>query len=37
MSGRDESGHAPGGFPTDTDIAAQVEAFLAQLDQGDPQ
>ncbi len=24
-------------LPTDTDIAAQVEAFLAQLDQGDPQ
>jgi proteasome assembly chaperone (PAC2) family protein len=24
-------------LPADTDIAAQVEAFLAQLDQGDPQ
>ncbi|HYO86112.1 MAG TPA: PAC2 family protein [Dermatophilaceae bacterium] len=24
-------------LPSDTDIAAQVEAFLAQLDQGDPQ
>ncbi len=37
MAGRASQSAGSDGLPTDTDIAAQVEAFLAQLDQGDPQ
>ena len=37
MAGRANRPQGADALPTDTDIAAQVEAFLAQLDQGDPQ
>ncbi len=37
MAGRASRPPGADALPTDTDIAAQVEAFLAQLDQGDPQ
>jgi hypothetical protein len=37
MASRANQPAGSGALPTDTDIAAQVEAFLAQLDQGDPQ
>jgi hypothetical protein len=37
MAGRANRPDGSDALPTDTDIAAQVEAFLAQLDQGDPQ
>jgi hypothetical protein len=37
MAGRASPHGGSGSLPSDTDIAAQVEAFLAQLDQGDPQ
>ena len=37
MVGRANAPAGSNALPTDTDIAAQVEAFLAQLDQGDPQ
>ena len=35
MSGRAEAGRHPRRVSTDVDIAAQVEAFLAELEQGD--
>lgn len=37
MSGRAEAGRHPRRVSTDVDIAAQVEAFLAELEQGDGQ
>jgi hypothetical protein len=37
MAGRANQSAGASTLPTDVDIAAQVEAFLAQLDQGDPQ
>jgi hypothetical protein len=37
MAGRANESVGSDALPADTDIAAQVEAFLAQLDQGDPQ
>jgi len=37
MAGRADRPAGADALPSDTDIAAQVEAFLAQLDQGDPQ
>ncbi|MCU0262587.1 MAG: PAC2 family protein, partial [Candidatus Nanopelagicales bacterium] len=37
MAGRANRPQGSDALSTDTDIAAQVEAFLAQLDQGDPQ
>jgi len=37
MASRANQPAGGGALPDDTDIAAQVEAFLAQLDQGDPQ
>jgi PAC2 family len=37
MSSRADQPAGADALPSDTDIAAQVEAFLAQLDQGDPQ
>ncbi len=37
MAGRANSPTGGDALAADTDIAAQVEAFLAQLDQGDPQ
>jgi predicted ATP-grasp superfamily ATP-dependent carboligase len=37
MASRAKQSAGAGALPADTDIAAQVEAFLAQLDQGDPQ
>jgi hypothetical protein len=37
MASRANQSAGADALPADTDIAAQVEAFLAQLDQGDPQ
>jgi proteasome assembly chaperone (PAC2) family protein len=37
MASRADQPAGADSLPSDTDIAAQVEAFLAQLDQGDPQ